>query len=257
MTKRTMDSLISMEALSALLTLSLMEIVLGIDNIIFIAILTGRLPKEKQPFAQKLGISMALVTRILLLFSLSWLMGLTTPLFTLLEHSFSVRDLILIFGGLFLVGKATFEIHHKVEGDGDEGEMASKASHAKNMSMIIFQIMLLDIVFSLDSVITAIGMVQQISIMVIAMVIAMVVMLFSASHISHFVEKHPTVKILALSFLILIGVVLTVEGMGGHVGKAYIYFAMFFSLTVEMINMRYRSKTSSKDKRETLENVTR
>jgi predicted tellurium resistance membrane protein TerC len=239
-----MDSLFSVEAFSALATLSLMEIVLGIDNIIFIAILTGRLPKEQQPFAQKLGLSAALITRLLLLFSLSSLMGLTEPLFTLLSHGFSLRDIILISGGLFLVGKATFEIHHKIEGEGDEGRAAAKSSHAKKFSMIIFQIMLLDIVFSLDSVITAIGMVQQISIMVIAMVIAMFVMLFSASYISGFVDKHPTVKILALSFLILIGVVLLVEGMGGHVGKGYIYFAMFFSLSVELINMRYRSRRS-------------
>lgn len=236
-----MDSLFSLEALSALLTLSLMEIVLGIDNIIFIAILTGRLPKERQPSAQRLGITMALLTRILLLFCLSWLMGLTRPLFELLSHGFSLRDLILIGGGLFLVAKATFEIHHKVEGE-SERNPKQKKQVAKNVSMIIFQIMLLDIVFSLDSVITAIGMVKEISIMVIAMIIAMVVMLASASHISCFVEKHPTVKILALSFLILIGVVLIVEGMGGHVGKGYIYFAMFFSLLVELLNMRYRRK---------------
>ena len=241
-----MDSLFSLESLSALLTLSLMEIVLGIDNIIFIAILTGRLPKEKRPRAQRLGISMALITRILLLFCISWLMGLTKPLFELFDHGYSLRDLILIAGGLFLVAKATFEIHHKIEGEGDEGEAAAGHSKAKKMSMIIFQIMLLDIVFSLDSVITAIGMVQNITIMVIAMVIAMIVMLLSATSISAFVEKHPTVKILALSFLILIGVVLMVEGMGGHVGKGYIYFAMFFSLAVEMINMRYRSKKSIK-----------
>ncbi len=235
-----MDSLISIEALSALATLSLMEIVLGIDNIIFIAILTGRLPKDRQPFAQKLGISLALITRLLLLFSLSWLMGLTEPLFTLMEHGFSLRDLILIFGGLFLVGKATFEIHHKIEGD-DHVDSSNKPK-TNQFGMIIVQIMLLDIVFSLDSVITAIGMVKEISIMVIAMVIAMGVMLFSAKYISRFVESHPTIKILALSFLILIGVVLIVEGMGGHVGKGYIYFAMFFSLSVEMINMRYRTK---------------
>ncbi len=237
-----MDSLFSFEALTALATLSLMEIVLGIDNIIFVAILTSRLPKQQQPFAQRLGISMALITRILLLFCLSWLMGLTQSLFELFDHGFSLRDLILIIGGLFLVGKATFEIHHKIEGEGDEGQAAAAHSHAKKFSMIILQIMILDIVFSLDSVITAIGMVQEISVMVIAMIIAMIVMLFSATYISDFVEKHPTIKILALSFLILIGVVLMVEGMGGHVGKGYIYFAMFFSLTVELINMRYRTK---------------
>lgn len=224
-----------------------MEIVLGIDNIIFIAILTGRLPKEQQPSAQKLGIAMALITRILLLFSLSFLMGLTNPLFTAFEHGFSMRDIILILGGLFLVAKATFEIHHKIEGEGDEG--AAAASHMKSsqkFAMIVSQIMVLDIVFSLDSVITAIGMVQQISIMIVAMTIAMLVMLVSASHISDFVQKHPTVKILALSFLILIGVVLIVEGMGGHVGKGYIYFAMFFSLSVELLNMRYRRKQKTK-----------
>ena len=236
-----MDSLFSIEGLSALLTLSLMEIVLGIDNIIFIAILTGRLPKEKQPMAQKLGISMALITRILLLFSLSWLMGLTKPLFELFNHGFSFRDLILVSGGLFLVAKATFEIHHKIEGIEDEHSQAN--GKTKSLQWIILQIMILDIVFSLDSVITAIGMVQQISIMVTAMVIAMIVMLMSASSISEFVEKHPTIKILALSFLILIGVVLIIEGMGGHVGKGYIYFAMFFSFCVELINMKYRTKS--------------
>ncbi len=235
-----MDSLFSIEALSALATLSLMEIVLGIDNIIFIAILTGRLPKERQPFAQKMGISLALITRILLLFCLSWLMGLTKPLFEIFNHGFSLRDLILIVGGLFLVAKATFEIHHKIEGEdsGSENSPTKKAA----LGMILLQIMMLDIVFSLDSVITAIGMVKEISIMVIAMIIAMAVMLFSAKYISDFVAKHPTVKILALSFLILIGVVLIVEGMGGHVGKGYIYFAMFFSLSVELVNMRYRTK---------------
>lgn len=241
-----MESLFSPEALTALLTLSLMEIVLGIDNIIFISILTARLPKEQQPLARKLGISMALLTRVALLFSLSWLMGLTNPLFQLFNHGFSMRDLILLLGGLFLVGKATFEIHHKVEGEGDEGTAAASHMKANQFAMIIAQIMVLDIVFSLDSVITAIGMVQQIAIMVVAMVIAMIVMLVSAEHISHFVEKHPTIKILALSFLILIGVVLMVEGMGGHVGKGYIYFAMFFSLSVELINMRYRNKLGQK-----------
>ncbi|MCB0379002.1 MAG: TerC family protein [Bdellovibrionales bacterium] len=241
-----MDNLFSFESLSALLTLSLMEIVLGIDNIIFVAILTGRLPKDRQAFGRSLGISLALITRILLLLSLSWLMGLTSELFSLGDHGFSMRDLILIGGGLFLVAKATFEIHHKIEGEGDEGEAAASHMQANSFHWIMVQIMLLDIVFSLDSVITAIGMVQQIVIMIIAMVIAMFVMLASAGSISAFVEKHPTVKILALSFLILIGVVLIVEGMGGHVGKGYIYFAMFFSLAVEMLNMRYRQNKKSK-----------
>ncbi len=243
-----MESLFTPEGLTALLTLSLMEIVLGIDNIIFISILTARLPKDKQPMARQLGISMALITRVILLFFISWLMGLTEPLFLILNHGFSLRDLILIVGGLFLVAKATFEIHHKIEGDGDEGVAAASNSKAKKLFIILLQIMALDIVFSLDSVITAIGMVKEVPIMITAMIIAMAVMLLSASHISDFVEKHPTVKILALSFLILIGVVLLVEGMGGHVGKGYIYFAMFFSLSVEMVNMRYRTKINLQKK---------
>ena len=238
-----MLDLLSMENLTALLTLSLMEIVLGIDNIIFIAILTARLPQQQQPLARNLGISLALLTRLLLLFSIAWLMGLTDPLFSIFGQALSARDLILVIGGLFLVGKATYEIHDKVEGIHDDS--TQKISQKNQFISIIVQIMLLDIVFSLDSVITAIGMVQQISIMVIAMLIAMLVMLLSSGKISDFVERHPTIKILALAFLILIGVVLTVEGMGGHVGKGYIYFAMFFSLCIEMINMRYRSKRNS------------
>ena len=230
--------------LTALFTLTAMETVLGIDNIIFIAILVGRLPVESQGKIRNLGIGLALVIRILLLFSISWIMTLTEPLFTVLEHSFSGRDLILLVGGLFLLGKATFEIHHKVEGDPQihlhEAEHIGKKK--ADPKMMLLQILALDIVFSLDSVITAVGMANQISIMVVAMVISMIIMLVSAGKISSFVERHPTIKILALSFLLLIGVMLVAESFGVHVSKGYIYFAMAFSLTVELLNMRYRKK---------------
>ena len=228
---------LTVEALTALLTLSLMEIVLGIDNIIFIAILVGRLPKEKQASTRNLGLVMALVMRIGLLFSISWVMSLKNPWFSLFEHAFSGRDLILLAGGMFLIGKSTLEIHHKVEGHADS---SMKKKGVATVSWIFFQILILDLVFSLDSVITAVGMVDQIPIMVAAMVIAMIVMLISAKSIGDFVEEHPTVKILALSFLLLIGVMLVAEGMGRHIEKGYIYFAMFFALTVELLNMRYR-----------------
>lgn len=232
------------QSITALLTLTAMETVLGIDNIIFIAILVGRLQKDKQSKIRNLGIGLALGIRIGLLFSISWIMSLTEPLFTLMDHTFSGRDLILLGGGLFLVGKATFEIHHKVEGDPkihlhEAEKVGAKKADPKIM---LFQILLLDIVFSLDSVITAVGMANQISIMVAAMVISMVIMLVSAGSISSFVDRHPTVKILALSFLILIGVMLTAESFGAHVSKGYIYFAMSFSLVVELLNMRYRKK---------------
>lgn len=244
-----MDFLFSTDALVALLTLTAMETVLGIDNIIFIAILVSKLPAEQQNKIRNLGIGLALVLRIALLFSLSWLMSLKEPLFAIFDHSFSGRDLILLFGGLFLLGKATFEIHHKVEGVDRPGEphldQPGKNKVFAKASSILFQILLLDIVFSLDSVITAVGMANQIPIMVIAMLISMVIMLASAKSISSFVEKHPTIKILALSFLMLIGVMLTVEGMGGHVAKGYIYFAMSFSLGVELLNMRYRKKSTN------------
>lgn len=231
------------EVLIALVTLTAMEIVLGIDNIIFIAILVGRLPVEQQPKIRNLGIGLALVIRILLLFSISWIMTLKEPLFAVFGQSFSGRDLILLGGGLFLIAKSTFEIHHKVEGD-PEHALPEDAKSKKKVSAgtMLAQILVLDIVFSLDSVITAVGMVSQVSVMVVAMVISMVVMLLSAGKISAFVEKHPTVKILALSFLILIGVMLVAESMGQHVSKGYIYFAMAFSLLVESLNIRYRSK---------------
>lgn len=231
-------------SLTALVTLTAMETVLGIDNIIFIAILVGRLPPEKQNKIRNLGIGLALVIRVALLFSISWIMTLKEPLFSLFDHSFSGRDLILLGGGLFLLAKSTFEIHHKVEGD-PQLHLHEAEKGVKKMAtpkMMLFQILILDIVFSLDSVITAVGMANQVSIMVVAMLISMVIMLLSAGRISSFVERHPTIKILALSFLLLIGVMLMAEGMGAHISKGYIYFAMSFSLAVEMLNMRYRKK---------------
>ena len=237
-----MDNLLSVENLSALMSLSFMEILLGIDNVIFIIILTNRLPENKKTFGLRLGLAMALISRLLLLCALSLLMGLTEPLLTILDHDFSLRDIILIFGGLFLMAKATFEIHHKVEKGAENKKNGKQTNRNHKMSSFILQIMMIDIVFSLDSVITAIGMVKQISIMVFSMLIAMLVMLISVDFISGFIKRHPTLKILALSFLLLIGFVLTVEGFGGHMAKGSIYFAMFFSFMVEMINMRYRVK---------------
>lgn len=229
----------SIPALTALLTLSAMEIVLGIDNIVFISILVGRVPAEKREKVRKIGIALALLMRLALLFSIAWVMGLKEPLFSVFSKSFSGRDLILLGGGLFLIAKSTFEIHHKVEGSPEENIQQISGLASK---FILMQIILLDLVFSLDSVITAVGMAEEIWIMVAAMVIAMFVMLASAKKIGDFVDNNPTVKILALSFLILIGVMLVVEGMGQHINKGYIYFAMAFSLAVEMLNMRYRRR---------------
>ena len=232
-----MSQLLTTDALVALLTLSAMEIVLGIDNVVFIAILTGKLPATRQATARRVGLVLALFIRIGLLFAISWVMGLTKPLFSVVGHPFSGRDLILLGGGLFLIFKATWEIYDKLEAE-HAPEDAGRAR--STFALVLVQILLLDIVFSLDSVITAVGMADQISIMVIAMVIAMLVMLVSAGAVSGFVERHPSVKILALSFLLLIGVMLVAEGMGQHVSKGYIYFAMAFSLFVELLNMRYR-----------------
>jgi predicted tellurium resistance membrane protein TerC len=234
------ESLMTLDAALALLTLTAMEVVLGIDNIVFISILVAKVPDQERARIRSLGIFLALFMRLALLFSLSWLMGLTDPLFTLFEHSYSARDMILLGGGLFLIGKATFEIHEKVEGE-DHVAAMDKGSK-RNHLYILLQIILLDIVFSLDSVITAIGMVSNVTVMVIAMVISMIVMLVSSRSIGVYIEKNPTIKILALSFLLLIGVMLVFEGMGGHMDKGYIYFAMFFSLAVEMLNIRYRSR---------------
>lgn len=228
------------EALVSLFTLTLLEIVLGIDNIIFMSILVVRLPKEKQEFARKLGLALALVFRIGLLFSISWLAKLTDPLFSILSHPFSGRDMIMLSGGLFLIAKSTSEIHNKVEG----GEEHNKESSANSFGSVIFQIILLDLVFSLDSVITAVGLSQHLGIMIAANVIAMIVMLFSAKSISDFVHKHPTVKMLALAFLLMIGFILFIDGFGVHIDKGYIYAALTFSLLVELLNMRMRKKSA-------------
>jgi predicted tellurium resistance membrane protein TerC len=222
----------------ALITLTVLEIVLGIDNIVFISILAGKLRREDRERARKVGLSLAMFIRIGLLLSITWVMGLTTPLFTL-GKEISGRDLILIVGGLFLIAKSTHEIHEKLEGE----EGAASAKVAASFTAVIIQILLLDIVFSLDSVITAVGMAEQVSIMILAVVIAVGVMLVSAGPISAFVEKHPTVKMLALSFLLLIGVSLIGEGLDQHIPKGYIYFAMGFSIFVEMINLRVRKKS--------------
>jgi predicted tellurium resistance membrane protein TerC len=234
------DALLTGDGLLALLTLSLMEIVLGVDNIVFIAILTARLPASQQATARRTGLFLALGMRIGLLFAISFLMGLTRPLFSVFGQEFSGRDLILLGGGLFLIFKATWEIYDKLEVQHTEAGRARAGRAA--FGAVIVQILLLDIVFSLDSVITAIGMAEHVPIMVAAMVIAMIVMLVSMNAVAGFVERHPSVKILALAFLLLIGVVLVAEGFGQHVSKGYIYFAMAFSLLVELLNMRYRKQ---------------
>ena len=220
----------------ALLTLTPLEIVLGIDNIIFISILAGKLPEHQQKRARTIGLALAMLTRIALLFSLTWIMRLTTPLFAVLTQEISGRDIILIAGGLFLLAKSTHEIHAKLEGDKDDVVRRAAPSFAS----VIVQILLLDIVFSLDSVITAVGMANRLAIMVIAVIIAVVFMMFFAGAISAFVHRHPTVKMLALSFLLLIGVTLIAEGFDQHISKGYIYFAMAFSVFVEMLNLRLR-----------------
>lgn len=226
----------SPEAWIALGTLTALEIVLGIDNIIFISILVGRLPLNQRAFARKMGIGLAMVTRLTLLFSISWVMGLTEPWFTILNQTISGRDVVLIGGGLFLLAKATHEIHNSMEGVEDRGT----AVVAANLRMVLMQIAVLDIVFSLDSVITAVGLVEHVSIMAVAIILAVAVMLMAAKSIGDFVDEHPTIKILALSFLILVGVTLMVEGFDVHVPKGYIYFAMAFSVAVEMLNIRMR-----------------
>ncbi|HSM34792.1 MAG TPA: TerC family protein [Longimicrobiales bacterium] len=232
-----MEWLADPQAWIALLTLTALEIVLGIDNIVFISILAGKLPPEEQPKARLIGLGLAMLMRIALLFSLAWVIRLTAPLFTVLAEEISGRDLILIVGGLFLLAKSTREIHLKLEGEDDH----SGGRVTRSLASVLVQIMLLDIVFSLDSVITAVGMVDELSIMVIAVVIAVGFMMVFAGPISRFVEAHPTVKILALSFLILIGVTLIAEGFDQHISKGYIYFAMAFSVMVEMLNLRLRS----------------
>lgn len=231
-----MDAFFTFDNLIALITLTLLEIVLGIDNVIFVSILSGKLPPHQQAKARRIGMLLAMVMRILLLFSISWVMGLTRPFFTILNHEVSGRDLILLSGGLFLLAKSTHEIHAKLEGEEHGGVDAKKISFAG----LIVQIILLDIVFSLDSVITAVGMSNQIAVMVLAVMIAVGFMLVFAGAISHFVHRHPTVKMLALSFLLLIGVMLIAEGFHHHIPKGYVYFAMAFSVMVEMLNLRVR-----------------
>jgi predicted tellurium resistance membrane protein TerC len=230
------------QAWIALATLLALEIVLGVDNVVFISILAGKLPASQQQRARNLGLGLALITRILLLLSLSWIIKLTAPLFAVLGHEISGRDLILIVGGLFLIGKSTHEMHERLEG----AEGAKSARVAPSFGAVIVQILLLDIVFSLDSVITAVGMVDQLVIMVTAVVLALVVMLVFAGAISGFVERHPTVKMLALAFLLLIGTTLIAEGLGQHISKGYIYFAMAFSLFVEALNLRVRGKAADR-----------
>ncbi|OGU72117.1 MAG: hypothetical protein A2V93_06035 [Ignavibacteria bacterium RBG_16_34_14] len=224
--------------LIAFLTLTVLEIVLGIDNIIFISIVSGKLPETVQPKARVVGLALAMIMRILLLLSLTWIMRLTTPLFVILSQEISGRDLILIIGGLFLIGKSTFEIHDKLEGE--EGGKSAKVK--PSFSSVIIQILLLDIVFSLDSVITAVGMVDKIGVMITAVIIAVIFMMIFSASISNFVHKHPTIKILALSFLILIGLSLVTEGFDQHISKGYIYFAMAFSVFVEMLNIKVRGR---------------
>jgi predicted tellurium resistance membrane protein TerC len=236
-----MDLLTDPQAWIAFGTLVVLEIVLGIDNVIFISILAGKLPESEQKKARVTGLALAVVTRLLLLLSLSWIIGLTAPIVTLLGFSLSGRDLILLAGGLFLMGKSTREIHQKLEGE--EGHVSAKVK--ASFTNVVIQILLLDIVFSLDSVITAVGMVNRLSIMVAAVLVATFVMIASAGAISDFVNRHPTVKILALSFLLLIGFTLIVEGMHQHIPKGYIYFAMAFSVFVEMLNLQMKKKQSA------------
>ena len=227
-------------ALVGLLTLSLLEIVLNIDNIIFITILAGKLPRAQQARARQWGLSLALITRVLFLLSIAWVMRLTAPLFGVWGHEISGRDLILIVGGLFLIGKATHEIHSKLEGADAGPAVSLKAS----LRGVVLQIMIVDIVFSVDSVVTAVGMVPQVSVMIIANVIALLVMMAAAGTIGDFVERHPTIKMLALAFLVMIGGNLFIEGFGYHVPKGYTYVAMAFSVLVEALNIKLRAKTA-------------
>jgi predicted tellurium resistance membrane protein TerC len=233
-----MDAFLTADGLIAFVTLTVLEVVLGVDNVIFISILAGKLPVAEQDRARKIGLMAAMVMRILLLMSIAWIIRLTAPLFSIGSHPFSGRDLILAGGGLFLIFKSTREIHEKLEGE--DGHVSARV--APSMAAVIGQIMLLDIVFSLDSVITAVGMAEDLSIMIAAVVVAVGIMFFSAGSVSRFVDAHPTVKVLALSFLLLIGCSLIAEGFGAHIPKGYIYFAMGFSVFVEAINLRVSKK---------------
>jgi predicted tellurium resistance membrane protein TerC len=238
----SVDLLLNPEVWVAFLTLLALEIVLGIDNIVFISILVDKLPEERQALARRLGLGLALVMRIILLLSLSWVIGLTAPLFTVLAQEISGRDVILILGGLFLLGKATYEIHENLEGEEGHSSARVKATFAS----VLVQIILIDMVFSLDSVITAVGMVDQVSVMIAAVTVAIVVMLFSAEAVAGVVNRHPTLKMLALSFLLLIGLALLLEGFDQHVPKGYIYFAMGFSVLVELLNIRVRRRRETR-----------
>ncbi|HET7754045.1 MAG TPA: TerC family protein, partial [Anaeromyxobacteraceae bacterium] len=233
-----LDAFTTVQGWVSLVTLAAMEIVLGIDNIVFLTILAGRLPEEQQGRARKLGLAFALLTRVALLFAITWVMGLTKELFSVFGAGFSGRDLILVGGGLFLIAKSTHEIHDKLEVEHEEKGVA--VAGRASFTSVVVQIGLLDIVFSLDSVITAVGMANQLSIMIAAVVVAIGVMLVFAESVGNFVNRHPTMKMLALAFLLLIGVMLVAEGMGHHVPKGYVYFAMAFSLGVELLNMRAR-----------------
>lgn len=256
-----MVEILTIENLIALITLTSLEIVLGIDNIVFIAILVERLPEKQQAKGRQVGLLLAMVMRILLLLAIGWVMGLKDALFSILSHDVSGRDLIMLTGGMFLIGKATLEIHSKFEEINESVKQSKKNNDNKNQksaassfAMVIIQIMVLDIVFSLDSVITAVGMAQELIIMIAAVIIAVLIMMIFAGAISRFIKKYPTLKMLALAFLILVGVLLVAEGFGVHVNKGYIYFAMAFSLAVELLNlkilnglrMQWRQRKSSK-----------
>jgi predicted tellurium resistance membrane protein TerC len=230
-----MDWISSPEAWVALLTLTVLEILLGIDNFVFISILAGKLPPDQQSRARTLGLALAMITRVLLLLSIAWIMRLTAPLFAVVGHEISGRDLILLAGGVFLIWKSTHEIHERLEGG---AAVQQTARRGVTMAGVLVQIALLDIVFSLDSVITAVGMANQVAVMVAAIMLAVGFMMFAAGPVSAFVERHPTVKMLALSFLLLIGVTLIAEGLGQHIAKGYVYFAMAFSVFVEVLNLR-------------------
>ena len=239
-----MEIFLQSETWIALITLTFLEIVLGIDNIIFISIVAGKLPQHQQKKARLIGLSLALVMRVLLLFGITWLVSLTNPVITIMEFGLSWKDIILIAGGLFLIAKSTSEIHHKVEG-------VDKENDGPNIKVTVFsqailQIVLLDIIFSFDSILTAVGLTKEITLMVIAVIISILVMMIFAGAISDFINKHPTLQILALSFLILIGFMLGIEAFHFHVPKGYIYFAVFFSLLVEVINIRMRKKSTKK-----------
>lgn len=231
----------------ALLTLTLLEVVLGIDNIIFISLLTNKLPEERRAKARSAGIALALILRVVMLLGITWIIGFTKPIFTVFDFTVTGRDLVLLLGGLFLIGKSTSEIHHKIDEGGrseDKAEMNKTAR--KSFTSIIIQIGLLDIVFSFDSILTAIGMTEEILIMIIAVVISLVIMLIFSGRIASFIEKHPTLQVLALSFLILIGFVLVAEGLHEEISKGYIYFAVAFSLAVETVNINVRKKNQNK-----------